>query len=171
MTFEVELNGRTRSVSIERAGGHDRFRVTVDGVATLVDVQRTGEFRLSLLFPDGAHSGAHVAIAPGAAAGEMLAYVRGRSAAVVVNGRRSGRAAESGGGAQGEQKIAAPMPGRVVRLLVAPGDEVQVRQPVVVVEAMKMENELRSPKTGRVKDVAVAAGASVEAGRVLMVIE
>ena len=51
------------------------------------------------------------------------------------------------------------------------GDDVQARQPVVVVEAMKMENELRSPKTGRVKDVPVAAGASVEAGRVLMVIE
>ncbi|HET7698159.1 MAG TPA: biotin/lipoyl-containing protein [Vicinamibacterales bacterium] len=172
MTFEVELNGRTRSVSIERAGSHDRFRVTVDGVATLVDAQRNGDFGLSLLFPDGAHAGARVALAPGSAPGELLAYLRGRSAAVVVNGRRTGRGgAESGGGAQGEQKIVAPMPGRVVRVLVAPGDEVQVRQPVVVVEAMKMENELRSPKTGRVKDVAVPAGASVEAGRVLMVIE
>jgi pyruvate/2-oxoglutarate dehydrogenase complex dihydrolipoamide acyltransferase (E2) component len=49
------------------------------------------------------------------------------------------------------------MPGRVVRVLVAPGDESRRRQPVVVVEAMKMENELRSPKAGRVKDVAVDA--------------
>ena len=63
------------------------------------------------------------------------------------------------------------MPGRVVRVLVAPGDEVAARQPVVVVEAMKMENELRSPKAGRVKDVAVTEGASVEAGRVLVVVE
>ena len=63
------------------------------------------------------------------------------------------------------------MPGRVMRVLVAAGDEVEARQPVVVVEAMKMENELRSPKTGRVKDVSVEPGASVEAGRVLMVIE
>jgi biotin carboxyl carrier protein len=63
------------------------------------------------------------------------------------------------------------MPGRVVRVLVAPGDEVQARQAVVVVEAMKMENELRSPKAGRVKDVAVTPGTSVEAGRVLVVIE
>jgi len=63
------------------------------------------------------------------------------------------------------------MPGRVVRILVQPGDEVAARQGVVVVEAMKMENELRSPKAGRVKDVAVAEGASVEAGRVLVVIE
>ena len=172
MTFEIELNGRTRSVSIERAGTPDRFRVTVDGVATLVDAQRSGEFGLSLLFPDGAHAGARVALAPGGAPGELLACLRGRTTSVVVNGRRTGRgAADSGDGAHGEQKIAAPMPGRVVRVLVAPGDDVQIRQPVVVVEAMKMENELRSPKTGRVKEVAVSAGASVEAGRVLMVIE
>ena len=171
MTFEIELNGRTRSVSIERAGSRDRYRVTVDGVVTLVDAQRSGEFGLSLLFPDGGHAGARVALAPGSSPGETLAYLRGRSTSVVVNGRRSGRAADAGSGAAGEQKISAPMPGRVVRVLVAAGDEVQARQPVVVVEAMKMENELRSPKSGRVKDVAVAAGASVEAGRVLMVIE
>ena len=63
------------------------------------------------------------------------------------------------------------MPGRIVRLLVARGDEVAARQPIVVVEAMKMENELRSPKTGRVKEIAAAAGESVDAGRVLAVIE
>jgi biotin carboxyl carrier protein len=172
MTFEVELNGRIRSVSLERAGSHDRYRVTVDGVVTLVDAQRNGEFGLSLLFPAGGHAAARVALAPGSAPGEMLAYLRGRSTAVVVNGRRTGRGAvDAGVGAQDEQKIAAPMPGRVVRVLVAAGDDVEARQPVVVVEAMKMENELRSPKSGRVKDVAVAAGASVEAGRVLMVIE
>jgi biotin carboxyl carrier protein len=171
LTFEIEVNGRTRSVSIERAGSHDRFRVTVDGEATLVDVQRTSEFGLSLLFPETAHDGVRVSLAPGSSPGELLASLRGRTVPIVVNGRRTGRAAEAGGGAHGEQKITAPMPGRVVRVLVSPGDEVEARQPVVVVEAMKMENELRSPKAGRVKDVPVAAGASVEAGRVLVVIE
>ena len=62
------------------------------------------------------------------------------------------------------------MPGRVVRVLVAAGDTVAARQGVVVVEAMKMENELRTPKAGVVKDVAVAPGTLVEAGRVLMLI-
>jgi biotin carboxyl carrier protein len=171
MTFEVELNGRSRSVSIERAGSRDRFRVTVDGVPTLVDAQRSGEYGVSLLFPDGAHAGARVSLAPGSGAGELLAYLRGRSTSVIVNGRRRGRAVDGTSGAHGEQRIVAPMPGRVMRVLAAPGDQVQVRQPVVVVEAMKMENELRSPKTGRVKEVAVSAGVSVEAGRVLMVIE
>lgn len=172
MTFEVELNGRTRSVSIERTGRPDRFRVIVDGTQTVVDAQRSGEFGVSLLFPEGGHAGARVSLAPGSAPGELLAYLRGRSAAVVVNGRRTGRgAADTGAGAHGEQRVVAPMPGRVVRVLVSAGDDVEARQPVVVVEAMKMENELRSPKKGRVKDVAVATGASVEAGRVLMVIE
>jgi biotin carboxyl carrier protein len=63
------------------------------------------------------------------------------------------------------------MPGRVVRVLVSPGDAVQARQGVVVVEAMKMENELRAPKAGTVREVNVAVGASVEAGRVLVVVE
>jgi biotin carboxyl carrier protein len=161
-----------RSVSIERAGGDGRFRVSVDGDPTLVEARRNGGFGLSLLFPDAGHATASVSIAPGSARGELLAYLGGRSAAIGVNAQRTGRgAADASGGAHGEQRVSAPMPGRVVRVLVAPGDAVEARQPVVVVEAMKMENELRSPKAGRVKDVAVAAGTSVEAGRVLVVID
>jgi biotin carboxyl carrier protein len=171
VTFEIELNGRGRTVSIER-DGHARYRVIVDGVATIVDAQRSGDSGVALLFPERAHEGVSIQFAPGQAPGEMLAYLAGRNIAVSVNGRRTGRAAvDTGSGAHGEQKVVAPMPGRVVRVLVAPGDEVERRQAVVVVEAMKMENELRSPKAGRVKDVAVAPGASVEAGRVLVVIE
>jgi biotin carboxyl carrier protein len=168
----VEVNGRTRSVSIERAGADGRFRVSVDGEVTLVEAQRTGTFGLSLLFPDAAHTSASVSIVPGSSQGEQLAYLGGRATAIAVNARRTGRgAAEAGGAAHGEQRVTAPMPGRVIRVLVAPGDAVEARQPVVVIEAMKMENELRSPKTGRVKDVTVSAGTSVEAGRILVVID
>ena len=143
----------------------------MDGRTAVVDARRIGDYGLSLLFPEAANRAVRMALAPAAAPGELLAYLGGRITSVVVNGRRTGRAsADADGGAHGEQKIAAPMPGRVVRVLVAPGDEVQPRQPVVV-EAMKMENELRSPKDGRVKDVTVAAGAAVEAGRVLVVVE
>jgi biotin carboxyl carrier protein len=171
MTFEIELNGRGRTVSIERAA-HGRYRVIVDGVAAIVDARRSGESGVLLLFPDHGHESVSVELVPGPAPGEMLAYLGGRNIAVSVNGRRTGRGAgDSGGTAHGEQKVVAPMSGRVVRVLVAPGDQVERRQPVVVVEAMKMENELRSPKAGRVKDVAVTTGTSVEAGRVLIVIE
>jgi biotin carboxyl carrier protein len=177
MTFEVEMNGRTRAVSIERAGGAstggaERYRITVDGQSSVVDAQRTARFGLSLVFVEAGHAAVSVQLAPGQAPGERLAYLGGRMLAVGVNARRTGRAAaETGATAHGEQKVVSPMPGRVVRVLVAPGDAVQVRQPVIVVEAMKMENELRSPKAGTVKDVAVNAGASVEAGRVLVVID
>jgi biotin carboxyl carrier protein len=176
VTFEITLNDRSRSVSIERAGqtpdGALRLRVSVDGASSLVDVQRTGEFGLSLVFQDSADRSTTVQVAPGQAPGELLAYLAGRMAEVSVNASRTGRgAADAAGSAHGEQKIVAPMPGRVVRVLVAAGEAVEPRQPVVVVEAMKMENELRSPKAGRVKSVPVTAGTSVEAGRVLVVID
>jgi len=89
---------------------------------------------------------------------------------VLVNGRRSRRGVDTAG-ASGVQKITAPMPGKVLRVLVRAGDEVTLRQPLVVIEAMKMENELASPKAGRVKEVAVSEGQSVEAGRLLVIVE
>ncbi len=171
MTFDIEVNGRSRMVSVERAGA-GRYRVVVDGRPHEVDAQRVGRFGLSLLLDGGSGVSREVHVAPAGGPGEMLVRLDGRVAQTTVNGRRTGRgAADPAMHARGEQAIIAPMPGRVVRVLVAAGDEVTVRQPVVVVEAMKMENELRSPKDGRVKDVAVVAGASVEAGRVLLVIE
>jgi len=170
MTFEIELNGRTRSVAVERAGD-GRFRVVVDGTPLTVDARRLGDFGISLLFPGDSHAATAIDLSPGSSPGELLAHLAGRTVPIVVNGRRTSRGGGDAASGHGEHTVAAPMPGRVVRVLVAPGDEVAARQPVVVVEAMKMENELRSPKAGRVKEVEVAAGASVEAGRVLVVIE
>lgn len=171
MTFDIEINGRGRTISIERAAA-DRYRVIVDGRAQLIDATRVGSFGLSLLFDGADRSSREIQVSPGSAPGEMLVAIDGKSVTVVVNGRRTGHGAGDGGAhARGEQAVVAPMPGRVVRLLVASGDEVDARQPIVVVEAMKMENELRSPKAGRVKEVVVKAGESVEAGRVLAVIE
>jgi biotin carboxyl carrier protein len=59
----------------------------------------------------------------------------------------------------------------VLRVLVKPGDEVAERQGLLVVEAMKMENEIGSPRAGRVKEVAVSEGLSIEAGRLLVIVE
>jgi acetyl/propionyl-CoA carboxylase alpha subunit len=171
MTFDIEINGHGRTISIERATA-DRYRVVVDGRAQLIDATRVGGFGLSLLFDGADRSSREIQVSPGSGPGEMLVGIDGKSVTVVVNGRRTGHAAAEGGAhARGDQAVVAPMPGRVVRLLVASGDEVSARQPIVVVEAMKMENELRSPKAGRVKEVVVKAGESVEAGRVLAVIE
>ncbi len=75
------------------------------------------------------------------------------------------------GTAEGKRKVAAPMPGKVVRILVKEKMEVQAGQGVAVVEAMKMQNELKSPKQGIVGKVMVAEGANVKAGDVLLVVE
>jgi biotin carboxyl carrier protein len=188
MTFEVEVSGRTYAISIERTDRPGRFRVAVDGQSHLVDVARSGEFGLCLLSASADNPAVtfsvrggrenvtvpvstELYIAPGYASGEVLVTLQGRTIPVTVNGRRTGHAAEIGAHRHGEISIIAPMPGRIVRVLAAPGDDIGARQPVVVVEAMKMENELRAPRAGRVKEISVTPGMSVEAGRVLAVIE
>ena len=170
MTFEIELGGRSRRVAIESAGAN-RFRVTLDDVVHVVDAVRVGSSGLSLLIDGDAGVSRYAEVVAGAN-GESLVWLDGQSATATVDGRRARRSrGDAAAHAEGAQTIVAPMPGRVVKILVAPGDEVAARQPVVVVEAMKMENELRSPKAGRVKDVPVTEGMSVDAGRVLVVVE
>jgi biotin carboxyl carrier protein len=171
MTFEIDIAGRCRHISIDRIAP-GRYRVILDGRAHAVDAVRAGEFALSLIFADDGATSREIHVAPGASRDEVLIGLDGRTIPVRINGRRRGSGtAGPGTHMHGAQEIIAPMPGRVVRVLVAPGDVVHARQAVVVVEAMKMENELRSPKNGRVSEVTVGPGTSVEAGRVLVVIE
>ncbi|MGE0130299.1 MAG: biotin/lipoyl-containing protein [Blastocatellales bacterium] len=103
------------------------------------------------------------------------------SAEVVVNGKRIPAAvrdkkhmrgqAGAGAGASGRINLTSPMPGKVVRVLLSAGDEVAAHQGVLVVEAMKMQNEVQSPKAGKVAEIKVAEGQTVNAGEILAVIE
>ena len=169
MIFEVEAGGRTRTIAVERAGADARrLRVTVDGVHVDVDVERT-DLGVSLVFASDGR-GVDAALTPGAS-GEWLVQLPHVHVTAVVDRRRTGRGGPSAVDRPGEQRVLAPMPGRIVRVLVAPGDEVVARQGLIVIEAMKMENELASPKAGRVKEVSVTEGTSVEAGRLLVIVE
>jgi len=97
--------------------------------------------------------------------------VNGRALAVDIRDPRKLRArgaAESGGG---RQTIVAPMPGRVIRVLVEAGQAVEAGRGLIVVEAMKMQNEMKSPKAGKVLEIRTSAGAAVSAGDALLVIE
>jgi acetyl/propionyl-CoA carboxylase alpha subunit len=170
MTFEIELGGIRRTVSIEPAGA-GRYRVSLDGHVREVLAERAGEFSLALILDEATGLSREVNVAAGSERGELLVGLGGRTVTVAVDGRRRRSGADRAAMADGEHSIVAPMPGRVVRVLVAQGDDVAAREGVIVVEAMKMENELRSPKAGRVKSVAVTPGTLVEAGRVLVVIE
>ncbi|MGE5814274.1 MAG: biotin/lipoyl-containing protein [Acidobacteriota bacterium] len=171
-TFEVEVNGRLRTVAVERVGSQaeGRYRVTIDGRTRIVDARPVGQERLSLLFPDEQSRSYDVAVAP-ASVTDLDIHLPEGAVRAIVNGRRSRREGPSEASGSGEQRIVAPMPGRVVRVLVAAGDEVKPRQPLIVVEAMKMENELSAPRAGRVKDVQVRDGMSVDAGRLLVIVE
>ena len=170
MLFELDIDGRRRAVNVERvSAGDHRFRVTLDGLTRTVDAVELEGDTISLILPDAGFASHVVSFADGQHAGALSAYVDGVPVQVVVNGRRARRSGETA--VSGQQQIAAPMPGKILRVLVAAGDDVIARQPLVVVEAMKMENELTSPKAGRVKDVLVSAGVSVEAGRLLVVVE
>jgi len=98
--------------------------------------------------------------------------VDGRRIGVAVESpRRStsgGRGAAAGGTSAGPHTVVAPMPGKIVKVLVRPGDAVQARQGLVVVEAMKMENELRAPRAGTVRALHVQSGDPVDAGQLLV---
>jgi biotin carboxyl carrier protein len=182
VTVEVEIAGRLRTVRTEAAGSSGLFRVRVDDRDYEVAAVRTSPvgLLLSTARPRSVSPGKNapfpadnrvweVFVTP--AGTDVLVNVHGRTVSATLNGRRTGRGADLARQTQGEARIVAPMPGRIVRVLVGVGDHVAIRQPLVVVEAMKMENELRAPKAGRVKDVSATAGASVEAGRVLLVID
>jgi len=92
--------------------------------------------------------------------------------AVELRDPRSLRSRRGGAGDEkGPRKIVAPMPGRVVRILVAEQAEVEAGQGIIVVEAMKMQNEIKSPKKGVVKKIAASAGTAVNAGDVLAIVE
>jgi len=77
----------------------------------------------------------------------------------------------AGRGSDGIQTVAAPMPGKVVRVLVAAGDTVETGQGLVVVEAMKMQNEMKAARAGTVRSISIREGATVAAGEVLVTIE
>jgi biotin carboxyl carrier protein len=181
VTVEIELNGNRRRVEARRDG--ERWIVAVDGRQVTASAAESGE-RWSLLIgpPEG---GPHVGSGFGRTArsydvsfeqrggGDWVVYVNGTAIPVSMVDPRAGlrRRPQDGGASAARASIVAPMPGRIVKVLVKPGDVVAARQGVVIVEAMKMENELRAPRPGTVADVRVTEGISVEANSVLIVLE
>lgn len=172
MTFEIETSSGTRVVDI--GGTQGRYQAVVDGQAWAVDAARIGG-SWSLLV--GARSyDVTIVEQP---AGDLIIHVNGRPVPAGVaaldwrrRARRRRRQDEHGADtSSGPHRVVAPMPGRIVKLLVKPGDVVAARQGLVVVEAMKMENEVRAARAGTVAEVRVVQGASVEANTVLVVIE
>jgi biotin carboxyl carrier protein len=172
LQYEVEVSGRRLRVSVARKGSG--FAVTVDGRTWHVDAARINAQTLSLLLDTSVSprpQSRELVVAVDPATAQLAVSVGSLSLAVSLNGRRRGRREEIGAAGSGPQRIAAPMPGKVVRVLVEPGQAVRAREPVAVVEAMKMENELRAGRDGIVAEVPAREGMSVDAGALLVVIQ
>jgi biotin carboxyl carrier protein len=165
--YEVEVNGRVRQVAVHRAG--DAFDVTVDGRSWRVDAAHAGTRSMSLLIDPGARS-YDVGFANDPATNLLWVRVGTTQVLVALNGRRR-RADDAGHAGAGPQRIVAPMPGKIVRVGVRAGEAVRARQTLVVIEAMKMENELKAGRDGIVGELHAREGASVDAGALLVVIQ
>lgn len=169
MKFEVQLTApsgkRLRIVELERDA--ERWKISLDGQPVNADAEEIAPNTLSLLLEGQSYE---VHITPSADGMLKLQTGLQEFTAEVVDprawrGRRHG-ALE----AEGRQQVVAPMPGKVVRVLVEAGDRVEAGQGLLVVEAMKMQNEIRSPKGGTVERLHVKEGQPVNAGEVLCIV-
>lgn len=174
MNVDVMVNGRPWKVAVEAAESPGKFTVTIKGKSRVVDASWIDADTLSFIDAGAARE---IRLHAREGNGEVGVEIGGKLYEAVVargdpkRGREGFSVPAPGKTPPDPVSIKAPMPGRVVRVLVAVGDRVAARQPVVVVEAMKMENELRTPRDGVVKEILVVPGATVESGAVLVVVD
>lgn len=166
MRYVATLENLEHELEIEELTGHS-VRLKLSGGEFEADVRRTGHSSFSILI--GERSFDFDVARQGE---ELVVASRGLATRVTLqDAARRRRGAGPRTHAGGKAELKAMMPGRVVNVLVQVGDDVVAHQGVVVVEAMKMENELKSPKAGKITAIKVTAGQTVEKGDLLVVIE
>jgi biotin carboxyl carrier protein len=167
MPFIAKLGEQDYSIEIEEVG-KSLYRVAVEGNEFLVDGKKTGRTNYSLIVDNRSFE-----IEVDNTEDEYRVLVDGRNYHIhLVDERRMlVGGAQSSIQLQGRQKVSVPMPGKVIAVLVSEGDKVEKGQGLVIVEAMKMENEVHSPIAGEVKEIKVKPGDTVEGGAVLVIVE
>jgi biotin carboxyl carrier protein len=172
MKLTAEIDGQSYALDLQRDGA--RVEASVDGRSYALDVRETEAGALLLLTGGRVYEcrtgrdSAQQQQQGGATEvqiGDEIFQV------VLVDPKRLRGARGAGAEASGRVQIKASMPGKVVRVLVEAGASVETGDALVVVEAMKMQNELKSPKSGTVVEVRAEPGATVNAGDVLVVVE
>jgi biotin carboxyl carrier protein len=162
---EIELDGKLRSVESFHTG--ERARWTIDGRALDANAVEVSPGIYSILI-GGKSFEARV---ESKSDSELRVTVAGREFnAAIRNPRKWKRNRAAGAEAEGRQQVTAPMPGKIVLVLVKTGEAVDAGQGIVVVEAMKMQNEIRSPKSGTVERLLVVAGQTVNAGELVAIV-
>jgi biotin carboxyl carrier protein len=165
--YNVLINGAPRTVDLIRpADEPSEFTATIDGRKVKGNAIEIKRGLYSILM-----NGRSLEVRVEEVAGCLLVRTANRESRVEILDPRSWRGARGGGiDLAGRQQIAAPMAGKVVRVLAAQGQRVEAGQGLLVVEAMKMQNEIFSPKTGIVERLHAKEGQTVEAGEILAVI-
>jgi biotin carboxyl carrier protein len=167
MKYDILINGACRSVTFtQRSHEPSRLTAVIDGRTIEADAARISSSTYSVLLGSGSLEVTVEETAEG-----LLVHAAGCEFHVQITDPRSWRGRRGGGiELEGRQQVTAPMPGKIVSVLVAQGDRVEAGQGLLVIEAMKMQNEIRSPKSGTVERLVLKAGHTVSAGEVLAVI-
>ena len=183
MNVDVTVNSQSWKVALEPAEQAGTFTVTIEGVSRMIDASWIDADTLSLLDGGSAYEvrfhrrddNRAIGVEIGGTLNEAVVAKqakRGREGfSTPTAGKNPPDPVSPVSVAGGSHAVKSPMPGRIVRVLVAVGDTVTARQGVVVVEAMKMENELRTSTDGVVKEILAVPGAAVETGAVLIVVD
>src|SRR5512139_3106256 len=163
MKYVTTIGERRYTIEINRDD-----EVTIDGVAYPIDLRAIDEATFSLLINNASHEALVETIR-----GEIRVLLRGRLYAARVEDERASRLSQSGGGSHagsGEVTIKSPMPGLIVAVAVSEGQSVKKGQTIVVLESMKMENELKAPRDGTIASIKVSPRQGVEQGQPLVVL-
>ncbi len=166
MNYVATIGEKEVRVTVEEVGVA-RYKVTIDGQEHLVDAHQVQNSLWSIL-----RGGDSFEVDLQGRDEEYEALIAGdRYKFSLMNEQRKALMRTAGKGGAGKAMVTSPMPGKVVKILVAEGDDVQADQGVIVVEAMKMENELKSAVAGKVKEIFVKEGEVVESGAKLIFVE
>jgi biotin carboxyl carrier protein len=164
MTYDITIDGKNHRLDLNRADG--RWSCRLDGREVEIDAVLARPDVLSLRIGNHAYE-----VKCERVAGDTHLWVGSARIAVEVRDPRSLRGRVRAVDDHGTRRLTAPMPGKIVRVLVTQGDQVDAGAGVLVVEAMKMQNEIKSPKKGTIQKILVGEGAAVNAGDVLAIVE
>jgi biotin carboxyl carrier protein len=167
MSYVAMIGEREVAITVEELGGAN-YNVRIDGVEHVVDAHQVAGHLWSVLYGSASFV-VDVAQLP---TEEYEVLIQGDCHKFsLMNEQRRALMRAGGKGSAGKAMLTSPMPGKVVKLLVEEGQEVEAGQGVIVVEAMKMENELKSAVAGKVKEIFVKEGEVVESGAKLLLVE
>ena len=167
MAYIAKLGEKTYTVEVEEVE-KSLYRVSVDGSEFLLDGKKTGRTNYSLIVDNRSFE-----VDIDVSEDDYRVLVDGRNYHIHLLDERRMRlgGVQAGIELQGRQRISVPMPGKVIAVLVSEGDQVEKGQGLVIVEAMKMENEVHSPIAGEIKEIKVKPGDTVEGGALLVIVE